>query len=84
MCLSFVMQARAQFFEDDDGPGDFEPPPDNDVPLDTYQWVMLFLALAYGAFIFWKHHKKQKIATEQNSTRATLPDTVTPVLHQTI
>lgn len=74
MCLVFIVQARAQFFEDDDGPGDFDPPPDNDVPLDTYQWIMLFLALAYGAFIFWKHHKKAKQSTAQNSIRTTVPE----------
>lgn len=68
MCLMFIGQAHAQFFEDEDGPGGFDPPPDNDVPLDTYQWIMLFLALAYGAFIFWKHYKKTKKATAGRST----------------
>lgn len=68
MCLMFVVQVRAQFFEDaegpdlPEGPGGFDDPPPNDVPLDTYQWVMLFLALAYGAFIFWKHYQKTKRA----------------------
>src|SRR5688572_11926708 len=74
MCLVFMMQAKAQFFEDDDGPGDFDPPPDNDVPLDSYQWIMLFLALAYGVFIFWKHHKKSKNATTQKQIAASQPE----------
>jgi hypothetical protein len=73
MCLMFIVQAKAQFFEDDDGPGDFDPPPDNDVPLDTYQWIMLFLALAYGAFIFWKHHKKNKQVKAGERFGALLP-----------
>ena len=66
MCLMFVVQVRAQFFEEaegpdfSEGPGGFDDPPPNDVPLDTYQWIMLFLALAYGAFIFWKHYQKTK------------------------
>lgn len=64
MCLAFVAQARAQFFEDDDGPGDFEPPPDNDVPLDTYQWVMMTLAILYGVYVFWKNHKKKLANTK--------------------
>jgi hypothetical protein len=74
MCLMCIVQAKAQFFEDDDGPGDFDPPPDNDVPLDTYQWIMLFLALAYGAFIFWKHYQKNKQARAGESFRTSLPE----------
>ncbi len=67
MCLMFIVQVRAQEFEDDDGPGDFDPPPDNDVPLDTYQWIMLFLALSYGLFIFWKHYKKTRQEAKKKS-----------------
>lgn len=58
--MMFIVQGKAQLFDDTGGPGDFDPPPDNDVPLDTYQWIMLLLAIVYGAFIFWKHHKKRK------------------------
>lgn len=58
--LTFIAQSKAQFFDDNGDPGGFDPPPDNDVPLDTYQWVMLVLALAYGIYIFSKHHKKAK------------------------
>lgn len=66
MCLAFVMQVLAQDpfdddpFDDDSGPGGFEPPPENDVPLDTYQWIMLAFAIGYGLYIFWKHHQKSK------------------------
>lgn len=65
--LMFIVQVKAQFgepgdgvFAEDDGPPPFEEPPENDVPLDTYQWIMLALALAYGIYIFWKHHQKTK------------------------
>lgn len=57
--LTFLVQLKAQF-EDDGGPGDFDPPPDNDVPLDTYQWVMLVLAIGYGLYIFNKHRKARQ------------------------
>ncbi len=57
--LTFIVQVKAQF-EDDGGPGGFDPPPDNDVPLDSYQWVMLILAIAYGVYIFRKHRKINK------------------------
>jgi hypothetical protein len=66
MCLCFFVQVKAQFdddpFDDDGGPGGFDPPPENDVPLDTYQWIMLAFAVGYGIYIFWKHYKKNKEA----------------------
>jgi hypothetical protein len=79
MCLVFVIQAKAQFFEEPEnpdfgeGPGGFDDPPPNDVPLDTYQWIMLFLALAYGAYIFWKHYQKIKKSKTGKSAMGSLP-----------
>src|SRR5438128_1590909 len=79
MCLMFIVQVKAQFFEEPEGidnpegPGGFDDPPPNDVPLDTYQWIMLFLALAYGAYIFWKHYQKIKKAKAGRSTGTSLP-----------
>ena len=65
MFLSFITQVHAQFDDEDDdgGPGGFDPPPENDVPLDTFQWIMMGLAIAYGVYIFWKHYKKTKQIT---------------------
>jgi len=57
--LMFAVQVRAQFGEGDEPP-DFDPPPDNDVPLDTYQWVMMALAIGYGIYVFMKHRKQNK------------------------
>jgi hypothetical protein len=65
--LVFVVQVKAQF---DDPPPDFDPPPDNDVPLDTYQWVMMALAIGYGIYIYMKHRKKSKV---NENTRTSLP-----------
>ena len=59
MFFSFIVQVKAQF-DDDGGPGDFDPPPDSDVPLDTYQWVMMLLAIAYGIYIYKKHQDRLK------------------------
>jgi hypothetical protein len=64
--LTFVVQVKAQFDGDDGGPGDFDPPPDNDVPLDTYQWVMMALAIAYGVYIYMKHRNKTKKLHNEN------------------
>jgi hypothetical protein len=66
MCLAFVCQLRAQF-DDDGGPGDFDPPPDSDVPLDTYQWVMMGAAVLYGIYVYVKHAKKAKKTSIRNS-----------------
>jgi hypothetical protein len=57
MFFSFIVQVKAQF---DDPPPDFDPPPDNDVPLDTYQWVMLVLAIGYGIYIYRKYQNKAR------------------------
>jgi hypothetical protein len=70
--LTFIVQSKAQFFDDDGDPGGFDPPPDNDVPLDTYQWIMLVLALAYGIYIFWKHHKKTTKIKADKALKVTL------------
>jgi hypothetical protein len=70
MCLAFVCQLRAQFeddFDDDGGPGGFDPPPDSDVPLDTYQWVMMGAAILYGLYIYIKHAKKTQKTNIKNS-----------------
>jgi polyferredoxin len=64
--FSFVVQVKAQF---DDPPPDFDPPPDNDVPLDTYQWIMILLAIAYGIYIYKKHQHKLKQASLHLSTK---------------
>jgi hypothetical protein len=64
--LCLLTQANAQF-DDEGGPGGFDPPPPNDVPLDTYQWVMMGLAIIYGGYIFFKHHKKNKQVFIQNN-----------------
>jgi hypothetical protein len=68
--MTFIVQVKAQF-EDDGGPGDFDPPPDNDVPLDSYQWIMLVLAIGYGLYIFNKHRR-----TKRETSQAVLPKTV--------
>lgn len=81
MCLAFVAQAGAQFFEDDGGPGGFDPPPDNDVPLDTYQWIMMGLALIYGFYIFWKNHKKNEPGTADDMP-ALIPVKNSVTIHQ--
>lgn len=81
MCLAFVAQASAQFFEDDGGPGDFEPPPDNDVPLDTYQWIMMGLALIYGIYVFWKNHRKNGPGTADEMP-ALVPVRKSKTIHQ--
>ncbi len=57
LCLFTQVQGQ---FDDEGGPGGFDPPPPNDVPLDTYQWVMMGLALIYGLFVFCKHYKRSK------------------------
>lgn len=59
MFFTSIVQLKAQF-DDDGGPGNFDPPPDTDVPLDTYQWVMMLLAIAYGIYIYKKHQSKMK------------------------
>ena len=58
-CIINTMQAKAQF-DDEGGPGGFDPPPPNDVPLDTYQWIMLGFGVLYGLYIFLKHHKNNQ------------------------
>jgi len=58
--LTFIVQVKAQFDDGEGGPGDFDPPPDNDVPLDTYQWIMLVIAIGYGIYFFRKHQKKSQ------------------------
>jgi len=85
MCLMFIVQVKAQFFEGSggfdygegpdgaEGPGGFDDPPPNDVPLDSYQWIMLVLALAYGAYIFWKHYQKTKKSQAGSSIQGSLP-----------
>lgn len=65
-CLCFIIEANAQF-DDDDGPGGFDPPPPNDVPLDSYQWVMMSLSIAYGVYIFWKHYKKNQTISSKTT-----------------
>jgi hypothetical protein len=57
--LCLFTQVHGQF-DDEGGPGGFDPPPPNDVPLDTYQWVMMGFALIYGLFVFYKHCKRSK------------------------
>jgi len=65
--LCLFTQANAQF-DDEGGPGGFDPPPPNDVPLDSYQWVMMGLAIIYGVYVFFKHHKKNKQLTQPKNT----------------
>jgi hypothetical protein len=65
--LCLLTQANAQF-DDEGGPGGFDPPPPNDVPLDSYQWVMMGLAVFYGLYIFSKHHKRGKHLSKKNNT----------------
>lgn len=64
--LCFFIQANAQF-DDEGGPGGFDPPPPNDVPLDSYQWIMMGLAIIYGVCVFFKHHKKNKHLSQQRN-----------------
>lgn len=49
-----VSPAVAQF-DDDNGPGGFGDPGGSDVPLDSYQWLMLVVVVGYGLFMIRKH-----------------------------
>ena len=65
--LCLLTQANAQF-DDEGGPGGFDPPPPNDVPLDSYQWIMMGLSIIYGLYFFLMHHKKNKTVSSIKTT----------------
>ena len=58
--LLSIIHVKAQF-GDNGGPGDFDPPPPNDVPFDTHEWVLIAIAIVYGVYSYVSHYKKQSL-----------------------